>query len=198
MNENIVPIEFSKIESLILGLFNTTRPDAYGTPVRDDMPIKRILFGDDLMWAIENSSFLDGLEAVGKSNHETGFYAADTVNTPQKTFNVPFTKKDTYYSNGLIFLKNVIVGQNGSWGVVVSDEMNGLLVMKNLTDYQKLQKYITDIDGDHAMQRMLDHWLDMKIRYKTYPPKTKWIREQFYHVYGEEQANKYLKDYPLL
>lgn len=195
--ESIHPIEFDQIEPLLLRLFTSIRPDPYGTPIREDKKIKRILFGStQLLMALEKTPFLKGLETIARRHGDKGFFVGAIVSGPLQFYFVPFSEKDHYWSVIEVH-EQVIISEQGIWGFVLSDEFHGLLVMDDETDYEILRDFISEIDGEEKIKNMVRWWMKMKKDYHNYDVDCTWIRPQIVHVYGEEKAEQLMDGFDL-
>ena len=197
MKNEIKEIQFAHVKDHLLGLFDSTRPDPYGTPIRDEIVVKKILFGSQmLLMTIEGTSFLKGLEVISRRRGNTGFFIGDVSNEPQQFYFVPFSQKDNYWST-IEIIEHVVLSESGDWGYVQSDEHHGLLAMKHTTDYSTLKMYIQDVDGEHAVRAMIEHWLEMKTSFTNFEVDCTWIRPLMLHIYDEEKANHILSQFSL-
>ncbi len=83
-----------QVEKPVLGLFNSMKPDPYGTPLRRNDYIKRIVFNYTYQYSIDDSNLLDGLEAICSNKGENIFCVGDVDREIQQFYSVSFDDKN--------------------------------------------------------------------------------------------------------
>ena len=164
--------------------------DPYDQPFSPGVQTRKILYE---FWYELEPPLLEAIVRVASEQGDKGFYVSildrpdiKAQNRPYHWY-VPFSRIKAYRS--LVGpLQNVIYSQNGRWGIMASDEHHALLEGSSAF-VETIQKFIPELE--HQVYEFLDAW---RYNQANYGSKLNWLPGLLRHVYGQETAERLLRE----
>ena len=192
------------VQPALLKLFITDNPNPYGTPIKPDAPIKKLVFD---WWAppsLAGTNLLGACQKASSDFGERGFYLRslsrdqNEKSKPESWF-IHYSDSQKFGKELKIYFENVSCSTHGLWAVVLSYDDHGLLVCTKDV-YAQVRVAIPDLDLQ--INTFIEYWKKMEITYHNSglnkSDAVSWIYPQLVHIYGMKKAKDILLDHHCL